>query len=116
MINTGCPSIDIASEILHSPRIDFDPYLKYKGVGSHINYSQDYIVVLQHPVTTEYGASKEQITKTLHAINKLKFPTFWFWPNVDAGSDGTSSGIRVFEKNITLGTYIFSKIWILMIF
>ena len=25
-------------------------------------------------------------------------PTLWFWPNVDAGSDGTSKGIRVFRE------------------
>ncbi len=25
-------------------------------------------------------------------------PVLWFWPNVDAGSDGTSKGIRVFRE------------------
>jgi UDP-N-acetylglucosamine 2-epimerase len=25
-------------------------------------------------------------------------PAFWFWPNVDAGSDGTSKGLRVFRE------------------
>jgi UDP-N-acetylglucosamine 2-epimerase len=25
-------------------------------------------------------------------------PTLWFWPNVDAGSDGTSNGIRAFRE------------------
>jgi UDP-N-acetylglucosamine 2-epimerase len=25
-------------------------------------------------------------------------PTFWFWPNVDAGSDGTSAGIRRYRE------------------
>jgi UDP-N-acetylglucosamine 2-epimerase len=25
-------------------------------------------------------------------------PAFWFWPNVDAGSDGTSKGIRAFRE------------------
>ena len=25
-------------------------------------------------------------------------PAFWFWPNVDAGSDGTSNGIRTFRE------------------
>jgi UDP-N-acetylglucosamine 2-epimerase len=25
-------------------------------------------------------------------------PTIWFWPNVDAGSDGTSKGIRVLRE------------------
>jgi UDP-N-acetylglucosamine 2-epimerase len=25
-------------------------------------------------------------------------PVLWFWPNVDAGSDGTSKGIRMFRE------------------
>ena len=36
----------------------------------------------------------------LEAINELGIPTFWFWPNVDAGSDGTSNGIRYFRETI----------------
>ena len=28
----------------------------------------------------------------------LNLPTFWFYPNVDAGSDGTSKGIRPFRE------------------
>ena len=27
-----------------------------------------------------------------------RLPVLWFWPNVDAGSDGTSKGIRVFRE------------------
>jgi UDP-N-acetylglucosamine 2-epimerase len=26
-------------------------------------------------------------------------PTLWFWPNVDAGSDGASKAIRMFREN-----------------
>ncbi|RME93226.1 MAG: UDP-N-acetylglucosamine 2-epimerase (hydrolyzing), partial [Bacteroidetes bacterium] len=37
--------------------------------------------------------------ETLHAIHQLKLPTFWFWSNVDAGSDGTSNGIRAFRES-----------------
>jgi len=31
-------------------------------------------------------------------VHELGLPTMWFWPNVDAGSDGTSKGIRVFRE------------------
>ena len=55
---------------------------------------------MQHPVTTELGLARMQINATLEAINELNIPTFWFWPNVDAGSDATSGAIRSFrEKN-----------------
>jgi len=40
------------------------------------------------------------VLKTLEAIHELGMPTFWFWPNVDAGSDGTSNGIRTFREMV----------------
>jgi UDP-hydrolysing UDP-N-acetyl-D-glucosamine 2-epimerase len=98
VINTGCPSMDIAREVLESPELDFDPLVKYGGVGSEIDWKNDYIVVMQHPVTTEFEKSKEHIKETLMAVDEIGIPTFWFWPNVDAGSDGTSSGIRQYRE------------------
>lgn len=95
---TGCPSIDIAHEITLNPQLDFDPFEKYGGVGEKFDISNGYIVAMQHPVTTEFGKSKDQITETLNAINNLRIPTLFFWPNVDAGSDGTSNGIRKFRE------------------
>jgi len=53
---------------------------------------------MQHPVTTEYGKALNHINETLHAIIETGLPTMWFWPNVDAGSDGTSKGIRSFRE------------------
>ncbi|AOW21977.1 UDP-N-acetylglucosamine 2-epimerase [Urechidicola croceus] len=98
VVNTGCPSIDLAKEIAESPNLDFDPIEKYGGVGESINWKDGYLVVMQHPVTTEYKQAKVDVTTTLKAIDELNIPTFWFWPNVDAGSDGTSSGIRTYRE------------------
>lgn len=98
VFNTGCPSIDLALEIKNNPTLDFDPFKKYGGVGELINWKDGYIVVMQHPVTTEYKSAREDVLKTLDVIKELNIPTFWFWPNVDAGSDGTSSGIRRFRE------------------
>lgn len=98
VINTGCPSIDLAKYINKNPELDFDPVQRYGGVGAELNWQDGYIVVMQHPVTTEYKESKKHVTETLKAIKELDYPTFWFWPNVDAGSDGTSNGIRTFRE------------------
>lgn len=95
---TGCPSIDIAEDIRNKPELDFNPCEKYGGVGPIIDSSEDYIVVLNHPVTTEFEQAFSQTDVLLKAIHKLNKPTFWFWPNVDAGSDGTSSAIRSFRE------------------
>lgn len=99
VFNTGCPSIDLAESVYQNPQLDFDPFCVYGGVGPGKKICNErYLVVLQHPVTTEYEASRENIEKTLQAINIINLPTFWFWPNVDAGSDGTSKGIRTFRE------------------
>ncbi|WP_221394526.1 UDP-N-acetylglucosamine 2-epimerase [Dyadobacter sp. NIV53] len=96
--NTGCPSIDIAAGILKNQLPGFNPFRLYGGVGSVFNHRKPYIVVMQHPVTTEYGFAKEQIECTLNAIQILKIPTFWFWPNPDPGTNETAKGIRSFRE------------------
>lgn len=98
VITTGCPSIDLAKQVLEDPELNFDPINKYGGVGMNFNWKNGYIVVMQHPVTSEYKLAKEHITETLKAVKSFGYPTFWFWPNVDAGSDGTSNGIRSFRE------------------
>ncbi|MFC4636291.1 UDP-N-acetylglucosamine 2-epimerase [Dokdonia ponticola] len=98
VFNTGCPSIDLAATILKNPTLDYDPIQKYGGVGADVDPSKDYIVVMQHPVTTEYNEAKKDVLKTLEVVDALGIPTFWFWPNVDAGADGTSNGIRSYRE------------------
>ena len=98
VVVTGCPSIDIAAEVAAQPALDFDPFVKYGGVGPQTDLSKGYLVVMQHPVTTEYEESRQQVDETLYAVTAIGLPVLWFWPNVDAGSDGTSKGIRVFRE------------------
>lgn len=96
---TGCPSIDLAAPILKNKALGFDPLRKYGGVGAELDLSGGYLVVMQHPVTTEYELARDHINETLNAVNELGIPALWFWPNVDAGSDGTSRGLRAFRES-----------------
>lgn len=96
---TGCPSIDLAASVLTGSGLDFDPIAKYRGVGAKLDLCDGYIVVVQHPITTEYEEARRQVEETLYAVSSLAVPACWFWPNVDAGSDGTSRGIRAFREN-----------------
>ena len=77
--------------------LDFDPMQRYGGVGAGLDLSNGYLVVLQHPVTTEHAAARHHVQETLQAVADVGLPTLWFWPNPDAGSDGTSRGIRAFR-------------------
>ena len=109
VINTGCPSIDIARDVLENPEINFDPIKKYGGKWKYKLLS-GYLVVLQHPVT-EFMKSKEQMTITLQAIQDLDIPTFWLWPNLDIGTDNASKAIRLFrEKNNIPNIHFFKNL------
>lgn len=106
---TGCPSIDLADAVLNGPPVDFNPFQRYGGVGAEVDLSGGYLVVLQHPVTTEYDASRSQILNTMEAVASTGLPTLVFWPNVDAGADGTSNGIRSFRESRSLQRFHFFK-------
>ena len=57
---TGCPSIDIADQLLSSQIAPIDVFESYTAVGNLDRMPEKYIVILQHPVTTEYEQSREQ--------------------------------------------------------
>jgi UDP-hydrolysing UDP-N-acetyl-D-glucosamine 2-epimerase len=95
---TGCPSLDLAKRVAGGRREAPLAGRAIPGVGPDVDLTADYVVVLQHPVTTEHDRAHEQVLETLHAVDGAGIPALWFWPNVDAGSDGTSKGIRTFRE------------------
>jgi len=97
IFNFGCPSIDILTK--EDLSINNEIMAKYGGVGSPINWGNPYILMMQHPVTTSYGHGIEQITETLHALKKVSgIQKIVIWPNIDAGTDDVSKGIRIFRE------------------
>ena len=107
---TGCPSVDLAARVVaRSDAGSFDPFPRYGGVGDRFDPAAGYLVVAQHPVTTEYEDALAQVTETLEAIKALDLPTFWFWPNVDAGSDRISKAIRHFRETREIPRVYFFK-------
>jgi UDP-hydrolysing UDP-N-acetyl-D-glucosamine 2-epimerase len=96
---TGCPSIDILVDAdLSLPK---DIFQRYPGVGARLDASKPYIVVMQHPVTTEYGTGLAQINTTLEAVDRIGragMQVVWLWPNADAGSDDVAKGLRMFRE------------------
>lgn len=101
ILNSGCPSIDT----LVKQDLDIDNcegYINY-GVGSRLDIHKPYILIAQHPVTTEVNDGYDQIMETLNALKDFPEQKIVLWPNIDAGSDKVSKGIRVFrEINRTL--------------
>ncbi len=93
---TGCPSLDIVAAL--DLTLSEDVLQRYGGTGNRLDISKPYLVVLQHPVTTEYGQGFHQVNETLKAIMSVGMQAIWLWPNVDAGSDDVSKGLRMFRE------------------
>ena len=89
----GCPRIDLVAEVLADGGNSLSQVFN-EGVGGSFDLDQPFLIVIQHPVTTEYGAGEEQITETLLAVQEVGLPALVFWPNADAGAEDVASGIR----------------------
>lgn len=96
---TGCPSIDIADKVRREyQNLIFDPIEKYNGVGHILEDRDEYIVVMQHPVTTAIHEARTQTRCVLEMVEKIDKQIYWFWPNVDAGTDEVSKEIRIHRE------------------
>ncbi len=79
------------------------------GVGASLDLSKPFLLVSQHPVTTEYGEGERQITATLSAVRKAGLPAIVLWPNADAGSEDIARGIRKWREQGQAETCISSR-------
>lgn len=97
VFNYGCPAMDILAN--EDMSISNEQMSRYLGVGRPIDWSKPYILMIQHPVTTSYGHGFEEVSKTLQALQSIpSIQKVVMWPNVDAGSDDVSKGIRHFRE------------------
>src|SRR3989344_6955707 len=94
VFNVGSPDLEFAETVRRTPDAEM---LNRIGVGGHIDFSKPYMLVIQHPVTSE-ADNLANVMKTLEAVHGLGIQTLWFWPNPDAGTDEISKGIRRFRE------------------
>lgn len=97
VFNYGCPAMDI----LHHEELSISngQMAHYLGVGRPIDWSRPYVLMIQHPVTTSYGHGFDEVSQTLQALKSItEVQKVVMWPNVDAGSDDVSKGIRHFRE------------------
>ena len=97
VFNVGSPEIEFISRSKGKIKTNNDTVNRL-GVGGIIDVRKPYIVVMYHPVTTEYGSNGEHAETLLRAVQELNMPAIWFWPNVDAGADEVSRAIRSFRE------------------
>lgn len=95
----GCPRIDTVKSIIDAdPGVPEDIFEKCGGVGPAFDLHQPFLLVSQHPVTTEYEDAEKQINETIYAAVEVGIPIILLWPNSDAGTEGISQGIRKFRE------------------
>lgn len=97
VFNYGCPAMDVL--VKDDLNISNELMSRYGGVGKAVDWEKPYILMVQHPVTTSYGEGLQQVNETLIALKTLtNYQKIVLWPNIDAGSDEVSKGIRVFRE------------------
>jgi UDP-hydrolysing UDP-N-acetyl-D-glucosamine 2-epimerase len=95
VFNTGSLDVELASRVdqtITSERINA------YGVGCAIDVSRPFLVVVQHPVTTE-ADNRGHLEATLRAVGATGLQTVWFWPNPDAGTGEMAETIRHFREH-----------------
>jgi GDP/UDP-N,N'-diacetylbacillosamine 2-epimerase (hydrolysing) len=78
--NVGHSGLD---RIARTPAMTDAELAEALGVGQ---IKRPYLVVIQHPLSSEFAAAGPQMRETLEAAKKLERQTFVSYPNSDAGS------------------------------
>jgi UDP-hydrolysing UDP-N-acetyl-D-glucosamine 2-epimerase len=94
----GCPRMDLVAEVLKDGADGLSSLFEV-GVGGRFSLDEPFLIVSQHPVTTEYGDGKRQIQETLRAVQALDLPAIVLWPNADAGSEHIAAGMRQWREH-----------------
>jgi UDP-hydrolysing UDP-N-acetyl-D-glucosamine 2-epimerase len=95
VFNTGSLDVELAARV--ETTITNEVVNGY-GVGHTVDVTRPFLMVLQHPVTTE-ADNRQHLEATLRAISLLDMPTIWFWPNVDAGTGEMAERLRHFREH-----------------
>jgi UDP-hydrolysing UDP-N-acetyl-D-glucosamine 2-epimerase len=90
VFNTGSLDVELASRV--DTVVTSDQINAY-GVGHTVDIKKPFLLVIQHPVTTERD-NREHIESTLTAVAASGLPAIWFWPNPDAGTAEMSESLR----------------------
>ena len=96
VFNTGSLDVEVASQA--TPAISSETLNRY-GVGHEVDVTQPFLLVIQHPVTTERD-NRRHLEETVRAISALDMPAIWIWPNPDAGTGEMAESLRHFRENL----------------
>ena len=90
VFNTGSLDVELAAHV--STTITSE-HVNALGVGHDVDIAQPFLMVVQHPVTTEKD-NRAHLETTLKVVASFELPTIWFWPNPDAGTGEMADSLR----------------------
>ncbi len=96
VFTTGSLDVEVASQA--ATEITSEAVNRH-GVGHEIDVTQPFLLVIQHPVTTE-ADNRRHLEDTFRAVAALELPTIWIWPNPDAGTGEMADSLRRFRENV----------------
>lgn len=97
VFNTGCPSIDLLKQVeILTKSVLFEKVNTFSRENFNIDNNKQFILVLQHPVTTELDDNYNNMKETLKAIYQTNIQTIMLWPNIDTGGSSMVKAIRYF--------------------
>jgi UDP-hydrolysing UDP-N-acetyl-D-glucosamine 2-epimerase len=95
VFNLGCPSIDLLKRTPTLARGEFLAQLcAVPGSSRGLRENEPFLLLAQHPVTTEAADAAEQSRALLEAVRSRGLQTVLVLPNVDAGAAAMSAVIR----------------------
>lgn len=100
VFNVGCP----ASDLLLSERV-----MSFEEVKSNVSkfvknkewidkFDKNFILVIQHPVTTEFNQTEKGSKEIFNALKYFSNSFVIMWPNIDAGSGKIVKSIKEFAR------------------
>ena len=95
IFNVGCPAVDyiLSQEYITKEQMNTsDVFAEFD-----IDFNEDYGIIIQHPVTTNYKASEKNMMMTLEALQESGLNSLLVYPNPDPGATGIVKAIRKFD-------------------
>jgi UDP-N-acetylglucosamine 2-epimerase (non-hydrolysing)/GDP/UDP-N,N'-diacetylbacillosamine 2-epimerase (hydrolysing) len=96
VFNVGCPAVDYIKNIEYVSRKNLKCVPGLSRLK--INFEKPYIILIQHPVTTECSQAGDQMQITLEALQECGVQTILIYPNPDAGAFDMLRAIRQFSR------------------
>lgn len=87
----GAPGLD---QIFHESLVDREDL----GKRYHLDFNENVLLIVQHPVTLEVYQASNQIRETLEAVSSFQYQTLVIYPNADAGGRAMIEIIKEYER------------------